>query len=573
VVKRNFVVVAHDERVREALAGDLRARGYSVTRATSAKQAEQIVRSVAVDAVVVESHLPDMPPEELRMRINKARPRCRVVVLTDFEQVRNTSEQLRHGGNEFLLRAAEVLDLVEAPFAAAKNGDGSSFAARGNDALIQALDVVVGLVELDERHFGGFSHQAMRLAREVAEGLSADIETVKEIVIAALLRDLGKAGVETDVLEEKGWYSTEQRERMKTHVDGSLQLFEHIDFPWKVLPIVRHHHERYDGNGYPDGLRGREIPFGSRIVAVVDAYVALTSGRDHRGPFDSEQALTMMVVEAGRQFDPEVVEAFQKVLDKRKLAVRAGAKPEILIVAAQGEHRKVIKMRLVNEGFEIHETKSYKRAIQQVRKQPRDLILVDLDADETAAFRMLQELREDETLCRIPLAFFSRNGDRILKIRALREGVDDFLSKGNDLEELIARVQNILAREATRREGKVQRARRGITGDLENLGFAEIVQILSMGMKTACVTLKSNGCKGQLWFENGAARHAEADGIDGESAFYEMVRWNDGTFVIEHGVRTKRSSLKHDAMYLVMEGLRLMDELRNNRPAATSSNS
>ena len=103
-MKRNFVVVAHDEQVREALAGDLRARGYSVTRAKSARQAEQIVRSVAVDAILIESHLPDMPPEELRIRLSKVRPDCRVVVLTDYRQVRNTAEQLYHDGNEFLLR-------------------------------------------------------------------------------------------------------------------------------------------------------------------------------------------------------------------------------------------------------------------------------------------------------------------------------------------------------------------------------------------------------------------------------------------------------------------------------------
>ncbi len=400
----------------------------------------------------------------------------------------------------------------------------------------------------------------MRLAREVAEELSADEESVREVVIATLLRDLGKAGIEPDLLNEKGWYSADQRERMKAHVEGSLRLFEHIDFPWKVLPIIRHHHERYDGNGYPDGLRGREIPLGARIVAVVDAYLALTSGRDHRSAFNSEQALTMMIVEAGRQFDPEVVEAFQKALDKRRPVSRGNQKPAILNVAELNQHRKVVKMRLVNHGFRVSETKSCNRALKTIRKDAPDLVLVDLDVDKTEAFRLLRTLREDESLCRIPLVFLSRQSDRILKIRALREGVDDFLLKNDDLDELVARVQNILEREASRRAGKINRSRRGITGDLENLGLAEIVQTLSMGMKTACVTLRSDGRIGQIWFENGTARHAAMNGTEGEDAFYEMVRWDDGTFVIEHGVRTRANSLTQDAMYLVMEGLRRMDE-------------
>jgi len=559
-VKRNFVVVAHGEQVREALAGDLRARGYSVTRATSGRQAEQIVRSVAVDAVVIESHLPDMPPEELRARISKLRPACRVTVITDFHRLRSTPQELYLEDGGFLLRAPEVLGLVEAPFAAARVGNAPTFSERGNDALIDALDVVVGLLELDDRHFGGFSHQAMSLARRVAEDLDAEAETVREIVIATLLRDLGKVGVEPEVLREPGWYSTEQRERMKSHVEGTLRLLEHVDFPWKVLPIIRHHHERYDGNGYPDRLRGREIPLGARIVAAVDAFVSLTGGREHRPPVDAEQALAVLIIEAGRQFDPEVVEALQRVLDKRRQVARGKRKPAILLVATEHEHRRAIKMRLVNDGVEITEVKSVSRALRRARHRPPDMVLCDLDPDPAAGFELLRGVREDARLCGVPVAFLSRRADRIHKLRALREGVDDFLSTDEELELVVARVQNILAREGARREGEVARVRRGISGDLENLTFPDIVQMLSSGMKTACVTLESGGRTGQIWFENGAARHAQAMGIEGERAFFEMVRWTEGAFVIEHGVSTRRRSVEQDAMFLVMEGMRLLDE-------------
>lgn len=570
-MKRNFVVVAHDERVREALAGDLRSRGYSVTRATSARQAEQIVDSVAVDAVIVESHLPDMPAEELRTRLARIRPECRVIVLTDYQQTRNTPEQLSFGDNAFLVRSGEVLEMIEAPYRSSRGGEVGSFAEKGNDALIHVLDVLVGLVELDDRHFGGFSHQAMGLAREVAMQLSAEHQLVNEVSIATLLRDLGKAGVSRDVLDEKGWYSTDQRERMKTHVEGSLKLFEHIDFPWKVLPIIRHHHERYDGNGYPEGLKGPEIPLGARIVAVVDAYVALTSDREHRESLDSEQALVTLVAEAGRQFDPEVVEAFQKVLDTRRLTVRANRKPRLLIVAARDEYRRVIKMRLVNDGFKVSETNSFKRALTKVRGRAVDMVLVDLDADQAEAFRLLQEVRDDPEMRHVPVIFVSRQSDRIVKIRALRNGVDDYLSKDDDMEETVARLQNTLAREVARSDGRSARTRRGIRGDLESFGFADIVQMLSMGMKTARVTLTTNGHKATIWFENGAARHAETNGTRGESAFFEMVRWNDGGFVIEHGVRTEENSIDNDAMFLLMEGMRLLDESTENDASASRS--
>ena len=569
-MKRNFLVVAANPQVRETLAGDLRAKGYSVTRAVSGAEAERIVRSVAVDAVLVESSLPDMPGEELADRVKKIRPDCRSVILTSFEQVRNTPEQLRFGSSDYLLRSSQVIDLLHAPYVAARESSTSAYGQRSTDSLIHVIDIVVALLELDDRHFGGFSHQAMELARAVAEELSDEEEMIQEIVLATLLRDVGKAGVSSAVLTETGWFTEEQKEMMKSHVESSMRLFEHVDFPWKVLPIIRHHHERYDGKGYPDGLRGREIPMGARIVAVVDAFVALTSGRNHRGAFDGEQALTMLAAEAGRQFDPEVVEAFQKVLDKRRGGRKKKRKPQILIADAQAEFRKPLKMRLLNDGCDILEAEDYETALGMMLKESPDLVLLDLDADQAAAFQLLEEIRQDESLRRLPLALLSRSSDRILKIRALRQGVDDFLGKDSDLDELAARVENILTREAVRRESSPQPVRRGITGDLENLGLPEIIQTLVMGMKTACVTLRRDGVVGRIWLDNGAARHADAGELEGDPAFFEMVRWDSGEFLIEHGVRCKHNTLTHDAMYLLMEGLRMIDESKDSGAQAAS---
>ena len=165
-------------------------------------------------------------------------------------------------------------------------------------------------------------------------------------------------------------------------------------------------------------------------------------------------------------------------------------------------------------------------------------------------------------------AFVEERPDRVLKLRALRLGVDEFVCKNDDLEELVARVENILTREAIRNEGEVRRARRGITGSLENLSLPDIMQTLTIGMKTACVSIKSNGSSGKIWVESGCPRHAKTGRLEGENAFYAMVRWPSGEFVIEHGVRSKKISIEHDAMFLLMESMRLMDEAAAEQSAA-----
>lgn len=567
-MERNFLVVAADGVVREALAADLRKQGYNVTRAANGAEAERVVQSVSLDLVLVESHLPDMSAEELRSRLQQIRPDCRVILLTSFRLVRNSPELLRFGAEDYLLRASQVFEMLRAPAEAA---GGSPQAERGKQALVQVIDVLVGLLELEHRQFSGSSHMAMQLARATAEEMGASEEMAHEVLLGALLRNVGRVGREHEAPTKADRSAEEQEQQVKDHVQSTLRLFEHIDFPWKVLPVVRHHHERYNGSGFPDGLRGREIPMGARIVAVVDAYVAMTSGGPQKKALDPEEALQDLVRRAGYQFDPEVVEAFHRVIDKWLTGRKAKRKPRVLIVDPQEQFRRLLKMRLLNEGLEVEEAASYEKALERMLKEPPDLVLVDLDADSSEAFQLLQELQQDVQLCRLPIAFLSQRPDRQLKIRALRHGVDDFFSKSDDMEELVARVENILIREAIRTEGEARRSRRGITGELENLSLPDIIQTLTIGMKTACVSLASNDRSGKIWFDNGVPKHAHTDTLEGEHAFYEMVRWSTGEFVIEHGVRSKQISLSQDPMYLLMEGLRLMDEQAGSEAAQAAS--
>jgi response regulator RpfG family c-di-GMP phosphodiesterase len=568
-VEGNFLIVAADGKVREALAGELRRKGFNVTLAENGAEAERVVQSVAVDSVLVETHLPDMSAAELRERLQRVRPGCRVVLLTSFKLVRNSPELLRFGTEDYLLRASQVFELLRGTSA---DADQSlwPWEEKGNRALLQVIDVLVGLLELEQRNFSSSSHQAMHLARSTAEEMGANDEMINEVVLGALLRDVGKSVVEPEAVVEICSMSEEHSEQVRQHVTASLRLFEHIDFPWKVLPVVRHHHERYNGSGAPDGLRGREIPMGSRILAVVDAYVAMTTGkqRDAMGP---EAALQELVRRAGHQFDPEVVEAFHRVMDKRLAGRRSTGKPQVLLVEHQEQFRRLLKMRLLNEGLEVVEADSYDKSLERLLREPPDLTLVDIDADPREALQLFHEMQQDARLCRIPVAFLSQRGDRVQKMRALRQGVDDFLLKGDDMEELIARVENILVRQAVRAEGDLRRSRRGITGSLENLSLPDIIQTLTIGMKTACVSLTSGAGTGRIWFENGAPKHAETDKLEAEEAFYEMVRWTDGEFVIEHGVKCKHGSMNHDAMFLLMEGLRLMDEAGGGERATAVS--
>lgn len=551
-----ILVVSESDSAREALAAELRRRDLQPTLAGSLSEAKRVVREVAVDIVLLDGRQIDAKTKRARAQLERQRPGVRVVMLSHFGSIRNSTDLLQFGKGDYLISADELLRA-----ALPRRDDETSASREGTDkavrALVDVVDVLLGLLELGDPHFAGSSHRVQRLARAVAVELGVDV--VDEVVIATMLRDIGKLGVDPGVLSHEGEYTSEDTDRMQAHVEGSARMLAHIDFPWKVLPVIRHHHERYDGNGYPDGLRGREIPIGSRIVAVVDAFVAMCSDRPHRPAIGVDEAIEELQLEAGRQFDPEVVEVLIRIVESTH-GTRVDGRGTIVLYDPDEAGRRLLQMRLTNEGYGVEAVDSADATLDRLLREVPSLVIAATTDEQEDGYVLLREVRKDDAMAHVPFVLLAPEEDRILRMRALRSGVDDVLDRAGDLDEIVARVDNILAREAARRGERHGPRRRGVHGQLENLGLPDIVQTLSMGMKTARVALDHDGFKGRIWFRDGAIVHAKCGDEEGEAAFFTMVAWTNGEFVIEHGIKTQHTSIENDAMFLIMEGVRRLDE-------------
>ena len=164
----------------------------------------------------------------------------------------------------------------------------------------------------------GVTHDHIRRVQRFAMGLASalgvnDELTLKAIKAAALLHDTGKLAVPEHILNKPGKLTPLEFEQMKLHVDVGADILSSIDFPYPVVPIVRAHHESWDGSGYPRGLKGDEIPIGARILSVVDCYDALTSDRPYRSALSDEDAMKIVIARRGQMYDPLVVDTFLKV--------------------------------------------------------------------------------------------------------------------------------------------------------------------------------------------------------------------------------------------------------------------
>ena len=164
-----------------------------------------------------------------------------------------------------------------------------------------------------------YTHQhilrVQRYAVAIAKQLGLDGDDLEAINTGALLHDIGKLGVPEYVLLKPGRLTEEEYAKIKQHPEIGAAILDPVEFPWPVLPVVKHHHERWDGKGYPDGLAGENIPRSARILSVADVYDALTSNRSYRHAWEHRRAVEEITRSAGTQFDPVIVEAFLSVIE------------------------------------------------------------------------------------------------------------------------------------------------------------------------------------------------------------------------------------------------------------------
>ena len=175
-------------------------------------------------------------------------------------------------------------------------------------------------IESKDPYTRGHCDRVAELACALAADVGFDEITLFWFRMGALLHDVGKIVVPTEVLNKNGPLTPEEREIIERHPEAGVDLLRDIEFPWDILPMIRGHHERWDGTGYPDRLAGEDIPRSARVLCVADVYDALTTDRPYRKGFTHAKTMEIMGADVGRMFDPALFAAFDRMMSARRSA-------------------------------------------------------------------------------------------------------------------------------------------------------------------------------------------------------------------------------------------------------------
>jgi len=349
-----ILVMETDRAMRELISDVLLQDGYRVNCVHSAKEGLRIFSKENFDAVIMNLKLPRCDSLKVLQQIKNRKSDCPVVVISDSVSFSKVQRAISKGAYDYLsvpFKADELSFVIRNAAGVANLGNiilnlkkelskeqlilksqsdlikrDSSDKIRRIDKLykdlqdtyMRSIKALIQTIDARDHYTHRHSENVTKYAVAIAKGMDLSPKEVEAIKEACDLHDLGKIAVPDYILNKPGKLTDKEWVQMKLHSSKGAEILAPLSFLNGIIDIVRQHHERYDGKGYPDGRKAEQIYLGSRIIAVADAFDAMISKRPYRTkPLSKKQAIEEIKRNRGKQFDPQVVDIFLKIFNRK----------------------------------------------------------------------------------------------------------------------------------------------------------------------------------------------------------------------------------------------------------------
>jgi putative nucleotidyltransferase with HDIG domain len=327
-----ILIVDDEELICRLLAQRLTGEGYSCVTANNGREALTRFYKDAFSLIISDIKMPEMDGIELLKKVKGLNPNMLVIMVTAYPEIDMAVDAMRLGANDFIIKPAD-LDLIVLSVKKAlekKRLEEELEAYHKNlerlveertaklqsayrvlkKAHLDSVKVLAEAIDAKDPYTRGHSDRVRRMSLRIATRLGFSEEKLESLEYGALLHDIGKIGIKDEILQKPGVLNAGEYQYIQEHPLIGVKIVEGIDFFKDKIPMIRHHHERFDGKGYPDGLAGDAIPLEARIITVPDAFDAMTSVRPH----SQSKALQDVLLELERgkrtQFDPKILGIF-----------------------------------------------------------------------------------------------------------------------------------------------------------------------------------------------------------------------------------------------------------------------
>ena len=327
------ILIVDDEKITcNVIAQRLKREGYSCVTANNGKEAFEYFCKGAYSLIISDIRMPEKDGLELLRLVKAVRPNMKFIIMTAYADIEVAVEAMRLGANDLLIKPFElelaVFSVKKAleqkkmeeelesyhknlkKLVAERTGKLQEAYHTLKKAHLDSVKVLAEAIDAKDPYTRGHSDRVRQMSLKIATSLGFTEARMEILEYGALLHDIGKIGIKDEILRKPGPLSTEEYQAIREHPLIGVKIVEGVEFFKDKIPLIRNHHEQFDGKGYPDGLVGEAIPLEARLIAVPDAFDAMASVRPQRRIRAIEEILSEMEQHRGRQFDPRILEIF-----------------------------------------------------------------------------------------------------------------------------------------------------------------------------------------------------------------------------------------------------------------------